>query len=59
MPECCQKGLMRLAKYFAYLCVSHDSQDVATQRLGLLDFANLRGYAPLVVVEETASRSAP
>lgn len=48
-----------MPKYFAYLRVSRDSQDVANQRLGLLDFANSRGYAPLVVVEETASRTVP
>lgn len=48
-----------MPRYFAYLRVSRDSQDVANQRLGLLDFANSRGYAPLVVVEETASRSVP
>ena len=48
-----------MPRYFSYLRVSRDSQDVANQRLGLLDFANSRGYAPLVVVEETASRSVP
>ena len=48
-----------MPRYFAYWRVSRDSQDVANQRLGLLDFANSRGYAPLVVVEETASRSVP
>lgn len=48
-----------MPRYFAYLRVSRDSQDVANQRLGLLDFANLRGYAPLVIVEEIASRSIP
>ncbi len=48
-----------MPRYFAYLRVSRDSQDVANQRLGLLDFANSRGYAPLIVVEETASRSVP
>lgn len=46
-----------MPRYFAYLRVSRDSQDVANQRLGLLDFANSRGFAPLVVVEETASRT--
>lgn len=45
--------------YYAYLRVSRDSQDVANQRLGLLEFANARGYAPLVIVEETAGRSVP
>ena len=42
--------------YFGYLRVSRDSQDVASQRLGLLDYANTHGYSPLVLVDETASR---
>lgn len=45
--------------YYAYLRVSRDTQDVANQRLGLLDFANARGFAPLVLIEETASRTVP
>lgn len=48
-----------MPRYFAYLRVSRDSQDVANQRLWLLEFANSQGYAPLVIVEETASRSTP
>ncbi len=48
-----------MPRFFAYLRVSRDSQDVANQRLGLLDYANSRGYAPLVVVEETVSRTVP
>jgi putative DNA-invertase from lambdoid prophage Rac len=42
--------------YFGYLRVSRDSQDVASQRLGLLDYANTHGYSPLVLVDETVSR---
>ncbi|WP_459203496.1 recombinase family protein (plasmid) [Ralstonia pseudosolanacearum] len=45
--------------YYAYLRVSRDSQDVANQRLGLLDYANRHGYAPVVMVEDTVSRSLP
>lgn len=45
--------------YYAYLRVSRDSQDVANQRLWLLDFANVKGYTPLTLIEETASRSLP
>ncbi|MDE4928719.1 recombinase family protein [Ralstonia insidiosa] len=45
--------------YFAYLRVSRDSQDVANQRLWLLDYANAKGFTPLTMVEETASRSIP
>lgn len=48
-----------MPSYFAYLRVSRDTQDVANQRLGLLDFANSRGFAPLVLIEETAGRSVP
>lgn len=42
--------------YYGYLRVSRDSQDVASQRLGLLDYANTYGYTPLVLVDETISR---
>lgn len=45
--------------YFAYLRVSRDSQDVNNQRLWLLDYANAKGYSPLTIVTETASRSVP
>lgn len=48
-----------MPRVFAYLRVSRDSQDVANQRLGLLDFANMRGYSPVQMIEETASRSVP
>lgn len=48
-----------MPRFFAYLRVSRDTQDVANQRLGLLDFANSRGYSPIMMVEETASRSVP
>ena len=48
-----------MPRVFAYLRVSRDSQDVANQRLGLLDFVNMRGYSPVLMVEETASRSVP
>lgn len=45
--------------YFAYLRVSRDTQDVKNQRLWLFDYAHANGCAPLVIVEETASRSSP
>ncbi len=48
-----------MPSYFAYLRVSRDSQDVANQRLWLLEFANERGYTPVTLIEETASRSVP
>lgn len=46
-------------RYFAYLRVSRDTQDVANQKLGLLEYANRRGFTPIELVEETASRSVP
>ncbi|WP_022982086.1 recombinase family protein [Ideonella sp. B508-1] len=48
-----------MPNYYAYLRVSRDTQDVANQRLGLLDYANRQGYAPVVMVEDTVSRSLP
>lgn len=48
-----------MPNYFAYLRVSRDSQDVANQKLGLLDFANRHRYSPLEIIEETASRRLP
>lgn len=48
-----------MPNYYAYLRVSRDSQDVANQRLGLLDYANRQGYAPVIMVEDTVSRSLP
>lgn len=48
-----------MPNYYAYLRVSRDTQDVANQRLGLLDYANRQGYAPVVMVEDTASRTLP
>uniref|UniRef100_UPI0039F7106C recombinase family protein n=1 Tax=Sulfuriferula sp. GW6 TaxID=3345112 RepID=UPI0039F7106C len=43
-------------KYFAYLRVSRDTQDTANQKLGLLEYANRLGFAPLKIVEDTQSR---
>lgn len=48
-----------MPNYYAYLRVSRDTQDVANQRLGLLDYANRQGYSPVVMVEDTASRTLP
>lgn len=42
-------------RYFAYLRVSTDAQDTANQKLGLLEYANARGFAPLEIIEDTAS----
>jgi DNA invertase Pin-like site-specific DNA recombinase len=40
---------------FAYLRVSTDRQDVANQRHGLLEYANIHGLSPLRFVEDTTS----
>lgn len=48
-----------MPNYYAYLRVSRDTQDVANQRLGLLDYANRQGYAPVIMLEDTASGTVP
>lgn len=45
------------SRYFAYLRVSTDDQNAANQKLGLLEYANAHGFAPLKIVEETGSRA--
>jgi len=44
--------------YFGYLRVSTDGQDVDSQKLGLLEYANSHGFSPVDLVAETVSRSA-
>ena len=46
-----------MPRYFAYLRVSTSEQDTASQRLAMLDYANGKGFAPIEIVEETASRA--
>ena len=46
-----------MSRYFAYLRVSTSEQDTASQRLAMLDYANAKGFAPIEIVEETASRA--
>lgn len=46
-----------MPKFFAYLRVSRDGQDPENQKLGLLEYANAHGFAPLEIVQETASRA--
>lgn len=43
--------------FYAYLRVSRDGQDPENQKLGLLEYANSRGFAPLHIEEEVASRA--
>jgi len=43
---------------FGYLRVSTDGQDVDSQKLGLLEYANSHGFSPVELVAETVSRSA-
>lgn len=47
-----------LPSYFGYLRVSTDSQDVESQKLGLLEYANRHGFAPMSLTAETVSRAA-
>ena len=44
-------------RYIAYLRVSTTDQNLENQKLGLLEYANSRGFAPLEIVEETVSRT--
>ncbi|EJF88030.1 recombinase family protein [Bartonella melophagi] len=45
-----------MTKFYAYLRVSRDGQDTENQKLGLLEYANNHGFAPLHIEEEIASR---
>lgn len=47
-----------MPNYFGYLRVSTDSQDVDSQKLGLLEYANRNGFAPMELVAEVVTRSA-
>lgn len=47
-----------MSKYFGYLRVSTDGQEVESQKLGLLEYANRHGFAPMELIAETVSRSA-
>lgn len=44
---------------FAYLRVSRDTQDVANQKFGILDYCNGKGISPITLVEDTESRKKP
>ena len=46
-----------MPKYYAYLRVSRDGQDPENQKYGLLEYANAKGFAPLQIEEEIASRA--
>jgi DNA invertase Pin-like site-specific DNA recombinase len=45
--------------HFAYLRVSRDTQDVANQKYGILDYCNGKGISPVTLVEDTESRNKP
>lgn len=47
-----------MPKYFGYLRVSTDGQEVESQKLGLLEYANRHGFAPVELFAETVSRAA-
>lgn len=44
------------SKYYGYLRVSTEGQDVDSQKLGLLEYANRNGFAPVEIVAEKVSR---
>ena len=46
-----------MPNFYGYLRVSTDGQDVDSQRLGLLDYANRHGFAPMEIISETVSRA--
>lgn len=46
-----------MAKNWAYLRVSTTDQSVESQRLGLFEYANSRGFSNLQIEQETASRT--
>lgn len=46
-----------MPRFYAYLRVSTREQDTASQRLAMLDYANAKGFAPVEIVEEVASRA--
>lgn len=46
-----------MPRFFGYLRVSTDGQGVESQKLGLLEYANARGFAPMVLVAETVGRA--
>jgi DNA invertase Pin-like site-specific DNA recombinase len=45
--------------HFAYLRVSRDTQDVANQKYGILDYCNGKGISPVTLVEDTENRNKP
>ena len=47
-----------MPNYYGYLRVSTEGQVVESQKLGLLEYANQRGFAPMEIVAETVSRAA-
>lgn len=45
-----------MPNYFGYLRVSKGSQEIESQKLGLLEYANRNKFAPIELVEEVVSR---
>lgn len=58
MPDITPKATEKTTVY-AYLRVSTHQQDVNNQRLGVMSYANTKGFTPLVFVEDTASGRTP
>ncbi|MEO6824598.1 MAG: recombinase family protein [Nitrosospira sp.] len=47
-----------MPKYFGYLRVSSEGQEIESQKLGLLEYANRHGFAPMKLIAETIGRAA-
>lgn len=56
---CQQAGYeaLRMAKYFGYLRVSTEGQEIESQKLGLLEYANRHSFAPMELIAEKISRA--
>jgi DNA invertase Pin-like site-specific DNA recombinase len=46
-------------RYFAYLRVSTSKQDTNNQKVGVMEYANQHHFAPLTIIEDTASGKLP
>lgn len=45
-----------MPQYFGYMRVSTDKQDIESQKLGMLEYANRHGFAPMELVAEKVGR---
>jgi DNA invertase Pin-like site-specific DNA recombinase len=47
-----------MPQYYGYMRVSTEGQEIESQKLGLLEYANRHGFAPMDLIAETVSRAA-